>query len=89
MHLISWHPPVARQKPLGFRELHAWRMRSEIIAGMRPITISRVDEANHLFHSSDGLVTWESLSHRLVFESPVHSHRRRCLIRGDAITQSW
>ena len=57
MHLISWHPPVARQKPLSFRELHAWRMRSEIIVGMRPITIPRVDEANHLFHSSDGLVT--------------------------------
>lgn len=60
MHLISWLPPVARQKPLDFRELHAWRMMSEIIEDERPITISQVDEAIHWFHSSDGLVIWES-----------------------------
>jgi hypothetical protein len=57
VHLISWHPPVARQKPLGFPELHAWRMKSEIIAGMRPITIYHVGVVDDLFHSSVGLVT--------------------------------
>lgn len=70
MRLISWHTPVARQKALGFRELQAWRMISEIIEDKWPITISCVGEANHLFHSSDGLVTWESPP-RLRVASPL------------------